>query len=322
MDDEGVVADVLFHGAQSVERKPFDKCGDLDLEAKGKRIYNRWLAEFVSSAPERHVGVADLPMWDVDQALADVTVARRMGLTAANLPAPRRSLPDYNLPIWEPFWSACEDLGIPLVCHAGVGDSPHYEGREAVALFLAEVQWYGRRAFQYLTLGGVFERHPRLKLVFTEQRTEWVGDMLRELDSLHQSYLLRTSGLHEICPRLPSEYWQEHCYVGASFVSRRELEQRDDVGVERLMWGSDYPHVEGTYGFTEEHLRFAFAEVPENDAARVLGDNAIDCFGLDREALRGIADRIGPSVDVVATPLDAAPDDYVGHAFRTRGSWS
>jgi predicted TIM-barrel fold metal-dependent hydrolase len=277
MDDEGVVADVLFHGAQSVERKPFDKCGDLDLEAKGKRIYNRWLAEFVSSAPERHVGVADLPMWDVDQALADVTVARRMGLTAANLPAPRRSLPDYNLPIWEPFWSACEDLGIPLVCHAGVGDSPHYEGREAVALFLAEVQWYGRRAFQYLTLGGVFERHPQLKLVVAESDAGWLPHYMYRMD--HAARINAEDGILKGLSKLPSEYIRDNVY--ATFQDdETAYHTLHQFPVEHLLWASDFPHTDSTWPRSRQLIAEQAGHLDEAQSQAIFRDNTARLFNL------------------------------------------
>src|SRR5207244_552946 len=77
------------------------------LEAEGVHIYNRWLADFISVAPERHVGTAHIPISDVSAAVREVEWARSAGLTAVNLPAPRRDFPSYLDPVWEPFWAAC-----------------------------------------------------------------------------------------------------------------------------------------------------------------------------------------------------------------------
>jgi hypothetical protein len=87
------------------------------------------------------------------------------------------------------------------------------------------------------------------------------------------------------------------------------------------MWGSDYPHFEGTWGYTDLSLRNTFSGLPTDEVAAILGGNAIRCYGLDGTALRSIADRIGPLVDDIATPIDEIPE-VPGMAFRTRGAWS
>jgi predicted TIM-barrel fold metal-dependent hydrolase len=322
MDEEGVAADVVFHGAQSIEVKPFDKCGDQHLEAVGKRIYNRWLADFVSVEPERHVGVAELPIWDVELSVKEMEFAREAGLGAVSFPAPRRDFPAYNTPVWEDFWAASVALEMPLDCHAGLGDSPHYDGVESFILFMSEVAWYGRRALQYMIFGQVFERHPQLKVIFTEQRADWVGDTLRHLDSLYNSYYCKNTGVRDLLSKSPSEYWKQNCYVGASFLARFEAEQRYEIGVDRLMWGSDYPHVEGTYGVTREHLRNTFSGIATDEVQAILADNAIECYNLDAERLRPIGARIGPTHAELATPIDGVPEGYVGGAFRQTGPFS
>ena len=94
---------------------------DRDLAGVGMKIYNRWLADFVSQAPHRHIGLAYLPMWDVEAAVAEVESGPRRGLRGVNFPAMRDGeLPEYNRSLWEPLWSVCEELRMPLVTHVGV----------------------------------------------------------------------------------------------------------------------------------------------------------------------------------------------------------
>ncbi len=187
-------------------------------------------------------------------------------------------------------------------------------------MFLAENHWYSRRTLPYLIFGGVFERHPRLRVVFTEQRADWVGSTLRHLDSVYESVYL--TSLRRELPRRPSEYWSTNCYIGASFLARFEVDLRDEIGTDRLMWGADYPHYEGTWGYTAEHLRNTFAGIPEADVRRILGENALECYQLDAVALRRIADEIGPTPTEIDRPLQRLPDAPLGSSFRTLGAFS
>src|SRR5204863_7192078 len=130
-----VAACVLLPGSMNLEPNPFIASGlgkakrteDPELAANSMAIYNRWLADFVAQAPHRHIGLAYLPMWDVDAAIAEVQWARNAGMRGVNFPAMRDGeLPEYNQPIWEPLWSACEDLRMPLVTHVGTATNARY----------------------------------------------------------------------------------------------------------------------------------------------------------------------------------------------------
>jgi hypothetical protein len=106
----------------------------------------------------------------------------------------------------------------------------------------------------------------------------------------------------------PSEYWARQCHVGASFLRPSEGKLRHQVGVDRIMWGTDYPHLESTFPFTTEALRATFAGIPENEVRAMLGTNAAALYGFDLDALAPLVDKIGPSVEEVDVPLDALPD--------------
>ena len=168
MDEEGVTVDVIFHGAQNNEPIPFQSYAsalpaDPEMAAAGLRIYNRWLADFCSVAPDRHIGVAQLPMWDIPAAVEAVETWREAGLRSVNFPIPREGFPSYNDAVWEPFWSACEAHGMVLNCHTGHSPTV-YTGVESFAMWMCEARFWSTRGLQYMIFGGVFERHPETQV--------------------------------------------------------------------------------------------------------------------------------------------------------------
>ena len=139
-----------------------------------------------------------------------------------------------------------------------------------------------------LMFGGVFDRHPNLKLVMSEVRADWLPAVLAHLDARYDRY---RDQLPARCR--PSDYWRSHCLAGASFMHKAEVEMRHDIGVEQILFGRDYPHPEGTWPNTPDWLRDAFAGVPEDELRLMLGENAYRFFDLERAPLEAIAARIG-----------------------------
>lgn len=350
-DHDGIAAGVMFHGSMNLEPIPFIAQplgkpttygdGDPTLAGVGMQIFNRWIADFVSQAPHRHIGIAYVPMWDVDAAVAEVRWAHEAGLRGINFPAMRDgALPEYNRRSWEPLWAVCEELGMPLVTHVGGATNARYTGLEGVALLQIESGGFAsRRAVWWLIFAGVFERHPGLKLVITETPGNWFPSTAAELDAVWSFYDVKrdeplNKALLAQVPHRPSEYMAENVFYGASFASPHEVEQAVAHGLEsQLLWGSDYPHLEGTFVYpsdvdrasvTRLALRHTFCGLSGADTLRMVGDNAIDIYGLDRRALEGIAAEIGaPTLDELATPIDAVPEDASVTAFRSgAGGWS
>ena len=113
----------------------------------------------------------------------------------------------------------------------------------------------------------------------------------------------------------PSETWARNCFLGSSFLRPSECALRYEIGVDKIMWGQDYPHAEGTYPYTTEALRNTFADVPIDEVAAMVGENAARFYGFDLDALAPIAARVGPTVDEIAVPLDEIPADAYSVAF-------
>jgi predicted TIM-barrel fold metal-dependent hydrolase len=335
LDADGVVAEVLFPNTVP----PFFPSGNLlaplptaeeyERRMAGLRAHNRWLADFCAALPGRRAGIGQIFLHDIDDALDEVRFIAGAGLTGGVLLpniAPGSGLRPLFDPMYEPVWSLCDDLGLVLNQHGGSGIPSDYDPRfpEDRALLLVELPIYGHRGMYHMIFAGVFERHPSLKLVLTEQGTGWVPGTLRSLDWFYRRMKIETAPEFifggEVVAKMsltPSEYFQRNCWVGASFIRRVEAELRHEIGVDRIMWGSDFPHTEGSYPYTTEALRYSLWDAPESEMRMMLADNAAHVYGFDLDALAPIAARIGPTPGAVAVPLtiDDVPTDATCNAF-------
>lgn len=301
----------------------------IELRTAGKRIHNRWLADFCSAYPDRFFGIAQIEIQDVEGAVAEVAWAHENGVRGGiSFPgmAPAGEYPGLHDPIYEPLWAVCEDLNMPLNTH-GVDALPDrlypHGDHSNILLTLTEATFFGTRHVWWLMWTGVFDRHPGLKVAFAELLADWIPRMLGDLEStLHSN--LGAEGLSTL-KSTPKEYWNQNCFVGASFMSRAEVEARDDMGADRVMWGSDYPHVEGTWPHTRESLRLSLAGVPVDDVRKLVGENAADCYGFDVEKAKAFASEFGPTIDEINTPLEEIPSTTqarLSMAFREGDHWT
>jgi predicted TIM-barrel fold metal-dependent hydrolase len=202
---------------------------------------------------------------------------------------------------------------MPINHHTGSASPDYGDYPEAKVMFLVEATWWAHRALWQLIYAGVMERHPTLQFAFTEQGTAWLPEQLATLDH-YKARMSDAAGSQEqawgaaVMSKLsltPSEYWQRQCHVGSSFIRRHEVGLRGVVGVDHIMWGSDFPHREGCWPYSHEHLRLAFADVDPAEVALMVGGNAARLYGFDLDALAPVAARVGPEVERVAEPLDA-----------------
>jgi predicted TIM-barrel fold metal-dependent hydrolase len=335
MDEDGVAASLIFAGAQNSEVLPWaggfdagDRAVDPSLRALGGHIWNEWLADFCKADPVRLLGVMQIPIFDVEAAVREIKWGAANGLKAINLPAPRPDYPTFNMRVYDSLWEAAEDSGLALVTHVASGEAPSSElGVGALMLFQSEMLWLSRRGLAQLIFGQVFDRFPGLRVGYIEQRAHWVAEHLKELDEayfgLPTGHVLSVLGYPIEAPKLsPSEYWRRNCFVGASAMAPFEAQASNEAGLETVMWGDDYPHLEGTWPRTRLAMRNTFAGMAEDDVRAILGANGVRLLGLDEDALQAVADRIGPRPEDLASPL--SPEDfpaYLGQAFRTKGAF-
>jgi predicted TIM-barrel fold metal-dependent hydrolase len=341
MDREGVAAEFVFHGDLHASDLGFNAINGtypFDFVDAGVRAFDRWLVDTFGCEPDRLLLVAPSATYaDLDAALDEVRWVADHGFAGTFAPGftafpGMRPLHD---DWWEPVWAAHEERGLALVVHGGFGFDQGAAfaaikesraeadaaggGVDALVTALASKVFNHdffsdlrcRRALWQLLLGGVFDRHPDLRLMMTEVRADWIPATLRHLDAVYEEH-------RDDLPaqRRPSEYWTTNCMAGLSFMHRAEVEMRDEIGVETIDFGRDYPHTEGTWPNTADYLRSLFAGVPERDVRLILGENAIRFLELDRDRLAEVAARVGPSIDGIIGPsphdVDAALLAHLG----------
>ena len=324
LEDDGIVAEVIypntippFYPSSSLTAQPPSAdSGDLNRRWAGLKAHNRWLADFCADAPGRRAGIAQILLHDIDAAVDEVRWARDHGLFGGVLlpgVPPGSFLPQlHDSSYYEPLWAVCEELEMPVNHPGGSANPPMGTTPESVVIFLLEVTWFSHRALTHLLISGALERHPKLQLVFTEQGTAWVPDELTRLDYFFDRMRHAVGSQEHIwggpvmanLSLTPSEYWARQCHVAASFMRRSEMPARDVVGVDRIMWGSDYPHKEASFPYTTEALRQAYGGFDRAEVTQMLAGNAAALYGFDLAALAPHAERVGPLVDEVAIPLE------------------
>ena len=329
-ESDGVVAEVIFPNTVP----PFFPTGALVARPPGPeeyprrlagiRAHNRWLADWCAEQPDRRAGIAQIFLHDVAEAIADVRWAKEHGLRGGVLlpavPPDTGYLKPLYAPDYDPLWRECQELDVVVNHHSG-GGSPDYGPYPAAGvLWIAETTFFSRRALTHLLLSGVFERFPRLRFALTEQGGAWIPPLLDQFDGYHAQ--MKTGrigelkyGPDEVLPLKPSEYFARNCWVGASFPSPAEAAARYRIGIDRYMWGSDYPHYESSYPYTREALRRSFAGTEPSELRRVLGANAAELYGFDLDRLAPLAAAAGPTVGELNEPLATIPTGASSPAF-------
>jgi predicted TIM-barrel fold metal-dependent hydrolase len=292
---------------------------DYQHRLAGVRAHNRWLVDFCNEHPTRRAGVGQIFINDLDDAMEDARWIKEHGLRGGvllpNVPPDVKWVKPLHDTYYDPLWKLCEDLEIPVQCHGGTGNPDYGNTPVSGLLYITETSFYSQRPLVHMILGGVFERFPKLKVVLTEMGCAWIPGVLAQLDGVINS-IRSTRSIGElrytddqVLNHTATEYVQRNVWVGASQPRPADAAAREVLGEHRFMWGSDYPHDEGTHPFTREHLRQVFADTPPAELQQILAGNAAELFEFDLGALQKEADKYGPTVAEIATPLAELPDD-------------
>lgn len=274
MDAEGIKKEIVFGNSIGA----FYTYPDLEVREWVFRIYNQYLSELQQQAPNRFYGVGLINYWEPHRTAESIAELKALGLKTFLIPmfpmgADRKPIL-YGHESMDPMWQAIEDSGMPACFHVG---EFALDGPGSVGLGLFQTFGPFRKNFGELVFAGIFDRHPNLKIVFTEADLNWVPGALQNADVLYQVYGDRFD------PQLkhkPSYYWHKHCY--ATFMSDPiGLKMLDIIGVDRVMWTMDYAHGESTYGCTWSALQEIMDLVPDpEDVKKIAGGNALKLFDL------------------------------------------
>jgi predicted TIM-barrel fold metal-dependent hydrolase len=255
-----------------------------ELAVASCRIYNDWLADYCSAAPERLVGIAALPLQDP---LAAVKEAERavgeLGFRGVFVLPTGYNQYFVDSPEWEPVWSAVEEMGVPVGIHpsgkpASYGAADFYSrrgnvpGMFKIIVFLFD-NYY---AFSSMVGHGVLERHPKLKVLVLESGGGWLPHWLDQMDHWRQITPYETGHLS----LLPSEYFRRQCYISADPDEKALPFILEIAGDDKVIWASDYPHTDVTAPDVVAEIREHIAGLPEGTQRRILGENAARIYGL------------------------------------------
>ena len=313
----------------------------LDVIDAGVRAYDRWAADTFGPATDRLLlsgGVGTVS--DIAATIAELKWIAERGFVGTYAPGfvAYPHLPPLYDGFWEPVWAAYADLGLTLVVHGGYGfeagttheaisSMPTGQGRGGLR------RRRGRRPHERaLQRRRLLPRSP-MPASDVAVDARWglrPTPILETDDDGSQSRLgagnspptrctLREHRAELPAKRSPSEYWQSNCLVGLSFMHKGEVDICHEIGVDTIDFGRDYPHTEGTWPNTFDYWKIIFAGAAPGDVRKILGENAIRFFDLDRNKLEGIASRIGPDVATITAPDSPVDQALVDHLAQRCG---
>lgn len=300
-DQDGVDAEVLFTGTTGGPN--FWRSGIKDDEAYAEIVaaYNTWLAEeYCAVDPHRLIGVAVIPEMDARTAVAELERCARMGLKAVHLTAfPAGKM--YPTPEDDFFWAAASDVDVALTLHVefGGGAKGRYDGplfeydkrpegpvksshSNPISRLITGYAYKGARDVIRLVYAGVFDRFPSLQVYCAETQVGWIPMWLQEADDAFERHFYWAEELYGMqrLQGLPSEYVKRHVMWGF-MKDPYGVSQRHAVGVEQIMWESDFPHSPTDWPYSLKTIEKNFAGVPADERQLMLTGNAVRFFHLD-----------------------------------------
>ncbi len=249
------------------------------------RVYNDWITDFCKPYPERLKGIAMLNVDDVEEGCRELERVKKLGLVGAFIPV--SPLPDkpYRDPAYDRLWATAQDNEMPLLLHiatnrAGVpGCEFTINVGELTGAGRSTTDHWVRYSLSAMVFAGVFDRFPRLRVGSVEHETAWIPHWLKQMDFTYRERPVFTKGWKSQSGMLPSDYWLRNMFV-EFMEDDLGVELRKHIGVDNMLWGSDFPHAESTWPQSAQFLDRIFEGVPEADRRKITSDNAAKLFGF------------------------------------------
>ncbi|HLN18420.1 MAG TPA: amidohydrolase family protein [Acidimicrobiales bacterium] len=302
MDAAGIDVAVLYPSSAMFfgPVDPIPALHDPEFVLACQQAYNDWLAEYCSADPERLFGIAAVPLQDIDLAIGEAQRAvGDLGMRGVFIrPSAYIDELPFSHPVYDPFWAALQELGVPVSLHpavhvdtpgacrkfglvrddpslivTNVAVSPIYGGSglgQAVGNAVDMIVSMGR-----LLMGGVCERFPELTFIFLESGGGWCATQLQRMDHQVEEFGLERHWL----TMPPSEYFRRQCYVSFDPDEWNLAASAEWIGAERILWASDYPHPEYKDDVLDE-LKASLAPLDEAKQRRIIGENAVTAYRL------------------------------------------
>ncbi len=274
LDDQGIWAELIFPSRALWVHLSDDAA----LQLACSQVYNDWLYDEFMTRSGRFIGAAMLPVLDTGDAVRELQRNVARGFETVFLPTATPAGREYNREEWKPLWAAAAEAGISLSFHIGTGADPKVYRGPGGAITNHVVSFYGAQTtLCHLVASGVLEEHPGLHVSFVESGGSWLPAVMERMDEAQRQYggwFLRPK-----LPLLPSEYVKRQVHVSFQH-GRAALAVMGITGLSALMWGSDYPHLEGTYPNTQAVLAQIFDGVSDDVRAAITGGNFAKLFTI------------------------------------------
>ena len=267
---DGVSAEVIYGGGPL-------RSTDQELYFASHAAYNDWLADYCSHAPDRLVGVAYIPFDSVESAVKEVrrVAARGLRSTLIQARAPQGS---WNDPQWAPLWEALVETGMPAGLHVGFsfGRNMRFQDPAGFMTDLVMTKMEMAEPIAELLFGGVLERYPDLKIISVEAYAGWLAFMAEYVDHAWETH---RGWLDLPLTMKPSDYIRRQVY--ATFIEDPVgVRERHTIGIDNLMWSSDYPHGESTWPKSRDWVEKSLADLPEAEVRKIVCDNVKNLYHL------------------------------------------
>ncbi len=272
-DRDGVAAEIIYPTVGML------LCNHTDFDYKKACFdaYNLWIAEYCGKHPKRLLGVGQTAGRSPTEMVDDLHAIKALGLRGVMMPGDPCEA-DYDDPIYDPVWAAAIELGLPLSFHILTTRDPFRARGPRINGFLSIIRG-NQDIIGTLIFGGVFDRHPALRIVCVEADAGWVPHYMYRMDHAykrHRNWLAPGVSLS----RLPSEYFAEHIYTTFQddWVAFRSADQ---MNWRRLMWANDFPHSDSTWPWSQEMLAEQARYLSDEQRRAIVCDNVAELYKID-----------------------------------------
>jgi predicted TIM-barrel fold metal-dependent hydrolase len=273
MDRDGVDAELVFPSLGLM----LPRIADREAQAAACRIWNDWAWDYTAPVRERLIPAAMIPCIDFEDALAECRRTADKGFAAFCL---WEGLNNYNDPRWDPIFAFAGEMGIPLVFHTGVGN-----------IAIRALKGPGGALYNYtrqmndavdvitqLVAGGVLDRNPKAHILFAEHSAGWLWGLAERMDEVYNGH---APSISPKLSRLPSQIVRDQVHCALQNDGNSSMAIRKGVGIDALLFATDYPHAEGTFPFSQQVIDKLIAANPDvttDELVAVLGGNAARLF--------------------------------------------
>lgn len=284
MDLNGVEAQLCFPNFPRFCGQIFIWGKDKELSLLSVRAYNDWMVEeWCGTSGGRLLPLCIVPLWDVQLAVQEVGRNAARGVRAvafSELPA-YLGLPSIHSRYWDPFFAACAETGTVVCMHIGSGTKTPQTSDDAPEAVAGTIIFGNSVAsLTDFLFSGVLHRFPTLKLMYAEAQIGWIPYVLERADDVWHTHRGWAHG-QDNCPELPSTYYYRQVY-SCFFKDAVGVSMLDQVGVDNVLFETDYPHQDSTWPDTREAAALQFGYLPQDQIDKIARGNAIKLFGLDR----------------------------------------